>query len=238
MLNKNYPVPARIRHGRPLRLLWLLVVLFLALAHRGVAMAGQVASATECGPGKEFFVVSHGWHTGLVLDGQDLAARLPALRSAIGTSAYVEIGWGDERFYRADTTTSGITLGALFWPTPSVMHMVAFDTSPRRYFAQSTLLQLDVPRAGYVEMLEFVAGSFQQQIGGTVFYLGPGLYGNSGFYQARGKFHALNTCNTWVAEAIEKTGFPMPEERTLTARGLFARIVRGDNVGRKCFTMR
>jgi uncharacterized protein (TIGR02117 family) len=201
-------------------------------------VAEQSASPVDCRQVSRFFVVSHGWHTGLVLDGSDLVALLPELKSRVGGNAFVEIGWGDEAFYRAGTITAGLALRALFQPTPSVLLVVAFDVGPRQYFPRSKVLELTVPAAGYDEVLKFVVRTFQRSADGALLPLGPGLYGDSGFYAARGKFHAFNTCNTWVAEAIERTGFPMPEEQTLTASALFARLERGRSVLDGCFSMR
>ncbi|MGH8525150.1 MAG: DUF2459 domain-containing protein, partial [Gammaproteobacteria bacterium] len=49
--------------------------------------------------------------------------------------------------------------------------------------------------------------SFARLGTGAAAPLGRGLYGNSRFYPARGKFHLFNTCNTWAARALGAAGY-------------------------------
>ncbi|MEC7130729.1 MAG: DUF2459 domain-containing protein, partial [SAR324 cluster bacterium] len=58
---------------------------------------------------RTIYVVSHGWHTGLILPYESLSA-LPDLEKVMGESTYFEFGWGDADFYQAEEVTSGITL--------------------------------------------------------------------------------------------------------------------------------
>ena len=59
-------------------------------------------------PRIEIFVVSHGYHSGLVLPRETMAeaadrrghVALGAVAQRFSGYRFVEIGWGDERFYR------------------------------------------------------------------------------------------------------------------------------------------
>ena len=175
------------------------------------------------------YVVSHGWHTGLVLKRRSLVEVLPFLAEDVRGGEYVEIGWGDERFYQAQTVTAGLALRAILWPTSSVLHVVAFQGPPQRYFSQSKVVELSGTQAGYRDLLAFVARSFTRTSDNALIRLGPGLYGDSWFYHAEGVFHAFNTCNTWVAEAIEKTGYPISSRTTLTAQDVLSQLRRSSN---------
>jgi hypothetical protein len=44
----------------------------------------------------------------------------------------------------------------------------------------------------------------------------------------------FNTCNTWVAKAIEKTGYPVSSTLTLTAESLLSQLRDGDDGGNRC----
>ena len=79
---------------------------------------------------RTIFVVSHGWHTGLILPYEPLSALLD-LEKVMGESTYYEFGWGDADFYQAEEVTSGITLKAVLWPTESVLHVVSIREDPR-----------------------------------------------------------------------------------------------------------
>jgi uncharacterized protein (TIGR02117 family) len=200
-------------------------VLGLALALAGCARLPAAAVASECEAERVVHVVSHGWHTGVVLEREALATLLPAIGGDLGDRHYVEIGWGDGKYYPAEKGTVGLALRALLWPTPSVLQVVPFTASPREYFAQSDVAAVPVDEAGYRAVLEFVARSFERTREGGVVRLGRSQYGEGWFYSAEGSFHAFNTCNTWVARAIGKAGYPV-SSRTVTARGLFSQLPR------------
>lgn len=98
----------------------LLLVIFTGCAGSHSWQALPDSSEDE----RTIFVVSHGWHTGLILPYESLSA-LPDLEKVMGESTYFEFGWGDADFYQAEEVTSGITLKAILWPTESVLHVVS-----------------------------------------------------------------------------------------------------------------
>ena len=180
-------------------------------------------------PGEEqrrvFQVVKHGWHVGIVVDQDDMASWLTSLGEDFYGAEHLEIGWGDARFYQAAEPSAGLALRAALWPTESVMHIVGFSGDATRYFQASEVIDICVSRSEYARMLEFVVESFERRPDGQVIPLGPGLYGTSRFYRARGSFHLFNTCNTWVARAVAATGKPV-STRIITAGELVSQLRR------------
>ena len=79
-------------------------------------------------PSVEIHVVSHGYHSGIVLDRTAMAeaaarsgdAALIAVAQRFANYRWLEIGWGDEGFYRnvpdAASLTFRLAVRALFWP--------------------------------------------------------------------------------------------------------------------------
>jgi uncharacterized protein (TIGR02117 family) len=167
------------------------------------APTGSRGSTATCEPSRAVFVVSHGWHSGIVLNTHDLVKHLPPLDADIGAAGLVEVGWGEERFYQAASGTSGMALRAVLRPNASVLQVVPLGHPPREYFPESDIIEVWMNEAGYERTLAFVARSFTRAPDGGVIRLGPSLYGRGWFYRAEGSFHAFNTCNTWVARAIE-----------------------------------
>ncbi|MGH8691755.1 MAG: DUF2459 domain-containing protein [Burkholderiales bacterium] len=155
-----------------------------------------------CEPTRTLYVVSHGWHSGIVVERAELLERRPGLGPDLSQARYVEVGWGEERFYQARETSVSMALRAALWPNASVLQVVPFDEPPRRYFAQSDVVEVRTDAAGYAAALGFIAESFKRSPGPQ--RLGPSLYGNGWFYRAEGSFHLFNTCNSWVARALEK----------------------------------
>lgn len=163
------------------------------------SLLGACAQPRPCeGPERTLYVVRHGWHSGLVLEATELVRRLPGLAGEIGQSRYVEVGWGEARFYPARDASALMALRAVLWRNDSVLQVVPFAESPRRYFFTSKVTELRTDAAGYAATVDAVAASFKPPLRRVA----PSLYGAGGFYPAEGKFHLFNTCNDWVERSL------------------------------------
>jgi uncharacterized protein (TIGR02117 family) len=171
-----------------------------------------------------FYAVNHGWHVGLVIEGQALAAAAPLLAESLPVGRFLEIGWGDARYYQAPEPGVGLTLRAVLWPTESVLHVAGFHDAPSRFFGEAEVVSLGATPAGHRELLAYIAESFARSPDGRPMVLGPGWYGTSRFFAARGAFHAGNTCNTWAARAAARAGLPVADRLTITAGGLMDQL--------------
>jgi len=193
-----------VHHRGKIPVVWILT---LGLLLPGCAPRWIHADATEtCPSPRTLYVVSHGWHTGIVAERNELVKLVPALATDIGAERYVEVGWGEERFYQARETTVGMALRAILQANSSVLQVVPLDSAPRQYFPQSDITEISVDEQGYRAALAFMADTFTRTPAQGVVRLSPSLYGSGWFYRAEGSFHAFNTCNTWAARAIEKAG--------------------------------
>lgn len=202
--------------------------------------AGLVNSTTinECEELRTFYIINHGIHTGIAVKRKDLTNIVSALENDLDSAEYIEVGWGDERFYQARTATLGLAIQAMLWPTSAVLHVVGIPDTPQRYFPGNEILEISVPQPGYEKLLAYIADTFERTDDGQTTRLGPGLYGNSHFYRAKGDFHAFNTCNTWVAESIETSGYPITSQGIIRAENLLSRLRRDIDMDMKCFSVR
>lgn len=215
----------------------LVFILFFFLLAGCTAAPTEPPTAIECKTPRVFYVVNHGWHAGIVVDRKELIEAVPQLESKFDKGRYIEIGWGDERFYRAQSIKPTLAIRALLWPTSTLLHVVGVPDSPRRYFSGSEVVEVSVPQAGYEKLLTFLTQGFHRTSGNKVIELGRGLYGNSQFYRAEGNFHVFNTCNTWVAKAIKKTGYPI-STATITVKGLMSQLRPDFNAKTTCYSVR
>lgn len=194
------------------------------------------ATTDECESPQTFYVVTYGRHSALVIDRADLTEREESLAEDFDAGEFLEIGWGDAKYYQAADAGVGAALRAILWPTETVLHVVGIPTSPSRYFVSGDLYAVSVPEIGYRDLLEFVAASFARSEDGGLVRLGPALYGAGWFYQAEGKFHAANTCNTWIAQALAATGYPHANVDTVFAGGVASQLQRGFEANH-CYTV-
>ena len=163
------------------------------------------------------YVVSHGWHTGLVVPARQIQDQLHPLKVRFGDTPYIEFGWGDRAFYQAEEATAGLALKAMLWPTESVIHAVAVPEKVRDYFPDSEVISLCLRAADYASLIHYIANSFLKNEKEELLPLQSGIYGNSQFYAAVGLFSLMNTCNTWTARGLQSAGMDISPALKLTA---------------------
>jgi uncharacterized protein (TIGR02117 family) len=182
-------------------------------------------------PAVTVFVVSHGYHAGIVLPRAALAemasrrgyAALIAVATRFAAYPFLEMGWGDEGFYRSVPTLAALTIPmaarALFMPgNPSVLHVVGLSYPPRGAFPAADIIALDLSAEGFDRLLARLDATFAPGAGGPVEDAGAGLYGPSRFYRARGTFNIFHVCNHWLADLLDVAGVPTaPVPATLPA---------------------
>jgi uncharacterized protein (TIGR02117 family) len=160
---------------------------------------------------RDVYIYDNHWHTGFVLRFNQLSPTLQKFLSRFRESEYVEIGWGDEGFYRAPESTSGLAMRAMFFSRGSVLHVAGLDREPDEHYREFVLdlYRVRVSRAGWDRLMEFIERRFATDSRGDSIALQPGLYGVSYFYAARGNYSVFHTCNNWVADGLRSTGFPI-----------------------------
>lgn len=169
-------------------------------------------------------VVNHGWHTGLVLRANDVPDAAWPLKSRFPGAAWFEVGWGDRDFYRAADPGAWLALKAAVWPKPGVLHVVALDTAPGQSFAGAEMVELVLSPAGLAQLVGHLRNSLERDAAGDAIDLGPGLYGRSRFFASPERFHLFNTCNVWVAKALQAAGVAVVPAQAITADGLMAQL--------------
>ena len=186
-------------------------------------------------PSVEIHVVSHGYHSGLVVERAAIAdvaerngdAALTAVTQRFANHRWLEIGWGDEGFYRSAPDVASLTfrlaLRALFMPgNASVVHVVGLDRPPREAFPRSDMIRIELTEQGFARMIAGLEASFGRGPGAAPLEpLGPGLYGTSLFYRGVDTFHVFNVCNHWVARQLASAGLPTAPVPATLPPGLF-----------------
>jgi uncharacterized protein (TIGR02117 family) len=187
------------------------------------ACLGPVAPLYPPAPGEPataVWVVDHGWHVGLVLDRASMPAGLVPEQRDLSGARYLEFGWGDDAFYRAPEGTSGLALRAALASPRSVLHVAGLHARFDGARPADGIVAIRLSRPGVAALTRFVHDSFARGGAERVAPLGRGLSPSSLFYPARGRYHLLNTCNTWVARALRAAGCPITPAWALTAGNL------------------
>jgi uncharacterized protein (TIGR02117 family) len=218
---------------------WAVVAIVALLAAMTVLTARPADPAlwppAAGAPAINIHVVSHGYHSGIIVERAAMAeaaergghAALAAVAQRFADYRWLEIGWGDEGFYRSVPDVASLTVRlavrALFMPgNVSVVHVVGLDRPPRDVFPKSDIIRIPLSDKGFARMLDGLDASFGRGPGRAPLEpLGPGLYGPSLFYRGVDAFHVFNVCNHWVARLLSAAGVPTAPVLATLPPGLF-----------------
>ncbi|WP_394337983.1 TIGR02117 family protein [Chryseobacterium daecheongense] len=160
------------------------------------------------------YIYTNGVHTDIVMpvknDLQDWSSKIPFsnVRSGQTDYNYIGIGWGDKGFYLDTPTWADLKFStafkAAFWLSESAMHCTYYKTMKEG----SDCKMVMISRAQYKDLIQFVEAKFDKDQNGN-FILIPtdAVYSdNDAFYDAKGKYSFLYTCNTWANDALKAAG--------------------------------
>ncbi len=201
-----------------MRIVLIVVIHLLALGQAGcVRPIADLYPPAKADTNIPIYLVGHGWHAGVVVPISAVATNVWPETADFVTNTYLEVGWGDEEFYRAPKATAGLAIKALLRPTRSVLHVVGFDKPVDRYFTESEIIQIDLSEKGFDALCRFVSNAYHRDENGRTRSLGPGIYGYSRFYKAVEMYYFPKTCNVWTARAIRSAGCPITPIYAITS---------------------
>jgi uncharacterized protein (TIGR02117 family) len=220
-----------------------IVLLLSLLAFAGAAFITSRPADPKLWPPRpdaraiEVFVVSNGYHTGIALPRPAVAEfssergypALIAVSQRFAAFDWLEIGWGDEDFYRNVPTAGDITLPLAFRAlfgrgNPTVLHVAGLGGDPASVFPAADLVRVPLSTAGFDRLLAGVDATFAPPIVGALPDLGRGLYGTALFYRATGSFNLLHVCNHWVDDMLGSAGLPTAPVLATFAQGLWLNL--------------
>ncbi len=168
----------------------------------------------------EFFVLQAGWHTGIVLRTKDVSpADWPEVVNYL-RHTYVDIGWGDERFYQAEGSPTILAARAALIPTTSVIHIVPFSVHPLNlYSGENYLKRVEATPQQFSELCRIISESFERDESRSPIESRVNE-SSQNFFKAKGKYHIFNTCNTWVVRCLKDAGFDVNPNGVITQQHL------------------
>jgi uncharacterized protein (TIGR02117 family) len=161
----------------------------------------------------EIYVCTNGLHADFLLPVADPVidwrSKFPVIDFAGADSSYqfVGIGWGDRRFYMEtpywEDLQLSVALTAALWPTRAALHVTYYPEAPD----SEDCVKLRLTEDQYSRLSEFILSYFPEdtQTEGALIP-GKGYGPRDNFYEARGRFSALFTCNNWVSKGLKRAG--------------------------------
>ena len=194
------------RPRRPLLLLGLGVL--LASLPRAVRALVLPLPQPPSGPYR-VLVVDWGLHSALVVQ-QPPGWRLGPPRAE--AAPFLEVAWGDRRYYAEGQRRLDVVAAALFLPTESVVFLAPHPDPPRLSGARQVLArQVDGPTLH--RLLSGLEGSLRRSAAGgrpeplPVQALSPA---GGRFFPARGSYLWHRNCNWWIVRRLGDAGLARP----------------------------
>ncbi|MBL6953205.1 MAG: DUF2459 domain-containing protein [Alphaproteobacteria bacterium] len=201
-----------------------LTVLLLGLSLAGCGGMPATPQTSQATDQPAVWVMSNGWHSDIIVRRADIPPdRIPEI-TAYPKAQYFAFGWGDALYYPARSPDFEMAIQAIATPTAAVMHLTAFSTTPESYYLKAEVLRLPITAPGLQALIQYIHDGFQRGSNKRALKTGPGLYRDSGFYPATGRFHLFNTCNTWTARGLMRAGLPIGLSRSIQAEALMREL--------------
>ena len=177
-------------------LIYLLTAAILSI------MPASPAEKITCDQDQMVYVASNGVHLDFIIPKEHLSdsfiqeLRLP---SAI---SHIAVGWGDREFYIETPTWDDLNLvtafKALFINTESAVHVVGIERV-HQHWSQVPLCQHQM-----ASLMEYVDQTFSRNPDGSLIEIEAAGYGSRDrFFEARGSFSGIQTCNNWVNQGLK-----------------------------------
>lgn len=162
------------------------------------------------------------YHTAVLIPTTD-ARQLPGVAERLAkdhqAQGYTRFGWGDRDYYGARQQSPKMAAKALLLPTRSVIE-VSFhsgDTAPENSIA------VELTGAELERLKRYIHRSFRMGQNGQPRFVRR----NSNeryYYVANGRYHLLNNCNHWTAEALRRAGMKINRRPLMLAKALVKQI--------------
>ena len=191
-------------------------VLFVALYFSAAFLLSRMGVKEEKGQPDELsiFIKTNGAHTDLVMPVRhplrDWDSLLPAAntRGRDTTGQYIGVGWGDKGFYLETPTWADLTastaIKACFWLSSSAVHATYYPAIA----TGEDCREIRISNAQYARLLAYVDNTFEPGAAGRPQAIETdAVYGQAdAFYEARGRYSFLKTCNVWTNNGLKACG--------------------------------
>ena len=182
--------------------------------HPGVAFAAGLALAgcavpvlQPCAPTRDTvaWVANYGWHTEIILAASALTGPLAQFHNPGATA--VSFGFGKLDFMTVSSLGVGDFLRGTI-PGPATVRAVTLRVAPP-LSTGSPMARLPLTDAGLATLQRFLSAAIARGPDGAPIVAAAPPDADTRFYAATQGYSLVYTCNSWVADGLERAGEPM-----------------------------
>ncbi|QXT38849.1 DUF2459 domain-containing protein [Gymnodinialimonas ceratoperidinii] len=196
--------------GRLFGAAFLVAALYLAAAALGGLIPGRTA-ALPAGGDVQIGLLYGPIHVDFLLPATAETRAALSFAEAGGVDVsdagigYFIVGWGARDFYTTTPEWADMTARATLRAMTGDASVLRVDSVPPG-IAFEQVPQLSLSEVQYTALLSEIADTAAPELVGVA---AEGHRASAGFVEARGRFHILRTCNTWVGRVLREAGIPM-----------------------------
>lgn len=121
---------------------------------------------------------------------------------------YLGMGWGDKGFYLDTPTWAQLKYSVAFKAAFALSTTAVHATFHKDIVESETCKKIMISAEQYQRLIAYISNSFQKDASGHFIHIKTNsAYGKTdAFYEARGSYSMLHTCNTWANNALKSCG--------------------------------
>jgi uncharacterized protein (TIGR02117 family) len=171
------------------------------------------------------YVINNNLHTGIVIPVSSESSQIMSALKFFNNFQFVDIGWGEEKFYQEPDDNFCMGARAILLPNTSVLRVEGYSSFDGGVISWSDYsIKFNLTHDQYIKLLTFIEKSFTKGAGDELFITLKKHSGEVIFFKSVYRYHLFNTCNTWVAEALQSAGLKVSPFFIITDSQLYKEI--------------
>lgn len=172
------------------------------------------------------YIAKSYWHTGLIVEINELSLNTLPVLNKFSNTDLVDIGMGEKDFYMSPSRDVIPAAKAILVPTAAAIRIaeVPGDTAFLRR-TSDYLLSLEIDSTSFINLMNYVNESISKNDDNEVSIIEERAGGSIVFYNSPLSYHLFNTCNTWLARALQRSGIDIKPSDVVTSKDLFYRLL-------------
>ncbi len=183
------------------------LTLFTSCVHFPYASLPVSSPVSEVEETKPLWIVCGDLHADFVVETSWLVQHGCKLPKSVKSYKYLCFGWGDRIAYTQRWGMKDVP-NALFWPSESIVQVVAFNTVVEPTFPELRVTRVEAPAAGGAKLANFLNQSFSYSSSDATepITLRAAKWGHGYFIKSPYSYYFPRMCNQWVSAALAETG--------------------------------
>ncbi len=175
----------------------------------------------------KIYFIKNAWHVGIIFPINNITESQLSILRNFKRYKYVDIGWGDAKFYQHSGINYFLAVEALLYPTPSVVRVQGYLLDIEYFIKWSDYtVSINVNKTQLKDLLTFIKNSLSKTKNGKYIISSIKLDSDIIFYKSKLKYYLFKTCNTWVADDLRYAGFKVSSFGIITAYQLFRELIK------------